>query len=50
MVAILCVHSDTILHLLAQTSLLVESRHVKLEAAVSSTLPMGVLLGKDIPE
>ena len=44
-VAIRCAHGDTVLYPLAKISL-----EVAVEAAVSDTLPMTVLLGTDTPE
>ena len=49
-VAIRCAHGDTVLYPLATISLEVEGRPIEVEAAVSDTLPMSVLLGTDIPE
>ena len=49
-VAIRCAHGDTVLYPLAKISLEVEGRPITVEAAVSSTLPMSVLLGTDNPE
>lgn len=49
-VAIRCAHGDTVLYPLAQVSIEVEGRSITVEAAVTDTLPMAVLLGTDIPE
>ena len=49
-VAIRCAHGDTVLYPLAKISLEVEGRSIEVEAAISETLPMSVLLGTDVPE
>jgi hypothetical protein len=49
-VAIHCAHGDTVLYPLAKISLEVEGRHIEVEATVSGTLPMSVLLGRDVPD
>ena len=49
-VAIRCAHGDTVLYPLAQISLEVNGKKIEIEAAVSDTLPMSVLLGTDAPE
>ena len=49
-VAIRCAHGDTVLYLLADISLEVNGKQIAVEAAVSDTLPMSVLLGTDTPE
>ena len=49
-VAIRCAHGDTVLYPLAKISLEVDGKSIVVEAAVSETLPMSVLLGTDIPE
>jgi len=49
-VAIRCAHGDTVLYPLAQIHMEVEGRSIEVEAAVSDTLPMGVLLGTDTKE
>ena len=41
---------DTVLHFLALIALEVEGNHVEVAVALSSTLPMLVLLRTDIPE
>ena len=49
-VAIRCAHGDTVLYPLPHISLEIEGKPVSVEAAVSETLPMSVLLGTDTPE
>ena len=49
-VAIRCVHGDTVLYPLADISLEVNGKQIAVEAAVSDTLPMSVLLGTDTLE
>ena len=49
-VAIRCAHGDTVLYPLANVQIQVEGKVLDIEAAVSETLPMSVLLGTDIPE
>lgn len=49
MAIIKCVHGDVVLYL-ANVELEVDGLQVKVEAAVSRTLPVAVLLGKNIPE
>ena len=49
-VAIRCAHGDTVLYPLADISLEVNGKQIAVEAAVSGTLPMSVLLGTDTPE
>ncbi len=44
-----CAHGDTVLYPLAQVSLEIDGIP-EVEAAVSSTLPVPVLLGDDVPE
>ena len=48
-VAIRCAHGDTVLYPLARISLEVEGKAIDVEAAISDTLPMSVLLGTDVP-
>ena len=48
--AIRCAHGDTVLYPLADISLEVNGKQIAVEAAVSDTLPMSVLLGTDTPE
>ena len=45
-----CAHGDTVLYPLAKVSLEIDGLHIEVEAAVSSTLPVSVLLGDDVPE
>ena len=49
-VAIRCAHGDTVLYPLALISLEVGGHLIEVEAAVSDSLPMSVLLGTDTPE
>ena len=49
-VAIRCAHGDTVLYPLAQVGVEIGGRLLEVEAAVSETLPMAVLLGTDVPE
>ena len=49
-VAIRCAHGDTVLYPLAEVDLEVEGYPIHVEAAISDTLPMPVLLGTDVPE
>ena len=49
-VAIRCAHGDTVLYPIAEVTMEVEGKPIKIEAAVSDTLPMSVLLGTDTPE
>ena len=50
-VAICCAHGDTVLYPLAQVcNMEVEGRQIEIEAAVSNTLPMSVLLGTHTEE
>ena len=49
-VTIRCAHGDTVLYPLAEVEMEVEGVPIKVEAAISETLPVGVLLGTDIPE
>ena len=48
-VAIRCAHGDTVLDPLARILLEVKRRALDVEAVISDTLPMSVLLGTDIP-
>ncbi len=45
-----CAHGDTVLYPLAEVELEVEGKRIVVEAAVSETLPMSVLLGTDMAE
>ena len=49
-VTIRCAHGDTVLYPVAQLELLVDGVPVCVEAAVSKSLPVQVLLGTDVPE
>ena len=49
-VTIRCAHGDTVLYPVAKVQVMVDGRAVEVKAAVSETLPMDVLLGKDVPE
>lgn len=49
-VAICCGHGDTVLYLLALVHLEVNGHHINVEAALTDTLPMSVLLGTDVPQ
>lgn len=49
-VAIRCAHGDTVLYPLADITMEVNGRQITVEAGVSETLPMSVLLGIDNPE
>ena len=49
-VAIRCAHGDTVLYPLAKISLEVAGCPITVEAAVSDTLPVSILLGTDTPE
>ena len=45
-----CAHGDTVLYPLANVSMEIDGRAFVVEAAVSATLPVSVLLGGDVPE
>ena len=49
-VAIRCAHGDTVLYPLAQIKVEVDGHALDVEAAVSDTLPVSMLLGTDVPE
>ena len=49
-VTIRCAHGDTVLYPLAMVDIEVRGKKMAVEAAVSETLPMSVLLGTDVPE
>ena len=49
-VTIRCAHGDTVLYPLAEIELEVDGHPISIEAAVSETLPVDVLLGTDVPE
>ena len=44
-----CAHGDTVLYPLAKVNMEIEGVPIEVEAAVSSTLPVSVLLGEDVP-
>ena len=46
-VTIRCAHGDIVLYPLTKVSLVVEGRPIEIEAAVSDTLPLSMLLGTD---
>ena len=45
-----CAHGDTVLYPLAKVQMEVDGIPIEVEAAVSTTLPVSVLLGEDVPE
>ena len=45
-----CAHGDTVLYPLANIQMEVNGIPIEVEAAVSTTLPVPVLLGEDVPE
>ena len=45
-----CAHGDTVLYPLAKVQMEVDGIPIEVEAAVSTTLPVAVLLGQDVPE
>ena len=49
-VTLRCVHGDTVLYPLAEVTIEVGGVTVRVQAAVSDTLPVSVLLGTDVPE
>ena len=49
-VAIRCAHGDTVLYPIAQVDVTVGGQCLEVEAAVSETLPMSVLLGTDVSQ
>lgn len=49
-VTICCAHGDTVLYPLAEVLIEVSGRQIQVEAAVADRLPVGVLLGTDIPK
>lgn len=49
-VTIRCTHGDTVLYPLANIKMEVYGLPIKVEAAVSETLPVSVLLGTHVPE
>ena len=48
-VAICCTHGDTVLYPLAQVEIEIGGQIIEVEAAISETLPMSMLLGTDVP-
>ena len=49
-VTIRCTHGDTVLYPLVEVDLEIDGLPIRVEAAVSDSLPVAVLLGTDIPE
>ena len=49
-VTIRCAHGDTVWYLVAKVTMEVDGTPLWVEAAVSDTLPVAVLLGTDVPE
>ena len=49
-VTIRCAHGDTVLYPIADVEMEVGGRRIQVEAAVSDTLPVSVLLGTDVAE
>ena len=49
-VTIRCAHGDVVLYALAEVGVEVDGKVIKVDAAVSDTLPVSVLLGTDVPE
>ena len=49
-VAIRCAHGDTVLYPLALVHLEIKGHQIDVEAALSDTLPIPVLLGTDVPQ
>ena len=49
-VTIRCAHGDTVLYPLAEVKMEIDGRQIQVEAAVSNTLPVSVLLGTDVAE
>ncbi|MGJ8945896.1 hypothetical protein AB9K17_23690, partial [Salmonella enterica subsp. enterica serovar Kentucky] len=45
-----CAHGDTVLYPLAKVQMEIDGIPIEVEAAVSTTLPVSVLLGEDVPE
>ena len=48
-VAICCAHGDTVLYPLDQVEIEIGGQIIEVEAAISETLPMSMLLGTDVP-
>ena len=49
-ITICCAHGDTVLYPLAKVNLEVSGKQIEVEAAVAERLPMGALLGTDVPQ
>ena len=49
-ITIRCAHGDTVLYPLALVRISVDGRILNVEAAASTTLPVSVLLGTDVPQ
>ena len=49
-ISICCVHGDIVVYPLAEVQIAVDGVSYSVEAAVSETLPVSVLLGRDVPE
>ena len=49
-VTIQCAHGDTVLYPLTEVDLEIDGLPIRVEAAVSDSLPVAVLLGTDVPE
>ena len=49
-VKIRCAHGDTVLYPLAEVEMKIHGETIQVKAAVSDNLPMGALLGTDVPE
>ena len=49
-VAIRCAHGGTVVYPIARVDVCIGDQHLTVEAAVSDTLPMSMLLGTDVPE
>ena len=49
-ITICCAHGDTAIYPLAKVGLEIEGKHIEVEAGVADRLPMGALLGTDVPQ
>ena len=49
-VMVRCAHGDTVLYPLVDVELEMNGQSIHVEAAVSESLPVAVLLGTDVPE
>ena len=49
-ITIRCAHGDTVLYPVTKLEMVVDELLLSVEAAVSKTLPVSVLLGTDVPE